>query len=230
MEKKNRPVVGIVGYAGHDSKNYGCGINYLDWVDKYIGNPIIIMPWQEKAEIDLLLLPGGLDVNPASYSEVPGFKTTNTDVFKQYFFDERLKNYVGNTPIVGICLGAQQLNVHCGGSLTQNLQWHETSSGRYEKAHKVFSEAYKHNPESKIKYNDGIRFEVNSHHHQGIKEDQLAKVLLPLLYSESGDGIDFLVEAFYSKELNVLGVQWHPEEWEDAWTIKMVRNMLPKER
>ena len=38
------------------------------------------------SNIDMILLPGGLDVNPNTYVEAPGFYTSNTDVFKNHFF------------------------------------------------------------------------------------------------------------------------------------------------
>ena len=82
-----KPVIGIPGYKV--DTNFGVGIANLEFVSTF-GNPRIILPWEEDVPIDVLYLTGGLDVNPTSYGEVPGFKTSNTDVFKQFFFEKRL--------------------------------------------------------------------------------------------------------------------------------------------
>ena len=130
-----KPIIGIPGYKS-ESGVFGVGSNYLEWVNK-VGNPRIILPWEEKVECDLLLLPGGPDLNPSSYGAIPEFKTTETCVFRQYFFDKRLDNYVDNTPIFGICLGAQQLNVKLGGTLTQDLPFHPASDDRWQPGHEI---------------------------------------------------------------------------------------------
>jgi len=83
----------------------GVGVTHLEFISQY-GIPRIILPEEENVDIDALYLPGGLDVNPSSYGEIPGFKTSNTDVFKQFFFDKRLLSYVDRRiPIFGICAG-----------------------------------------------------------------------------------------------------------------------------
>src|SRR5688572_31496606 len=118
----SKPIVAIPGYKS-ESGVFGGGSNYLEWVNQF-GLPRIIFPYEEKVKCDLLLLPGGPDLSPTSYGELPEFKTGEQCPFRQHFFDKRLDNYIGNTPIFGICLGAQMLNVKLGGKLTQNLLKH----------------------------------------------------------------------------------------------------------
>lgn len=211
-----KKVIGIPGWKTGDN-SYGVTSNYLEYISMF-GNPRIIMPWEELVKIDLLFLPGGLDINPLSYGEVPGFKTSNQDVFKQHFFDQRLENYIiSGTPVFGVCLGFQQLNVHFGGKLTQDLPFHEQSSARWSKGHEV---CFVGKASSK--------FEVNSHHHQGIvlENNDLSKELQALTISKDVPGVFTVVESFMHKTLKIAGTQWHPEEFYDEHASKLINELL----
>lgn len=106
MSEKNqrRPIIGVPGYKLGDN-SFGCGVNHLDFISRF-GDPKILFPQDNNEDLDLLYLPGGPDVNPASYNQIPGFYTSNQDVFRQYFFDKNLPEYIKKgVPVVGICLG-----------------------------------------------------------------------------------------------------------------------------
>lgn len=204
-----KPTIGIVGYK-FEERSFGAGINYLEFVSTF-GNPRILMPWEEKVDVDLLFLPGGMDTSPSSYSQVPKFNTGNHDVFKEFFFKERLKNYVGNTPIFGVCLGFQMLNIYLGGSLEQDLLFHAQSSDRWQTAHKVHAGL---RPDGKVD-KKSPHFSVNSHHHQAVTLKSIAPVVKPLLFAENEDfeisGEPVIVEAFECKKMRIGGVQYHPK-------------------
>lgn len=208
-----RKRIGIPAFK--TGENFGVGLNHLEFVNNF-GDPVLIMPHEEKVKVDLLYLTGGLDLNPSSYGEIPGFKTSNTDVYKQFFFDKRLKNYVSDTPIFGVCLGFQMLNVFFGGKLTQHAINHPQSSDRFRKGHEV----------SYIT-SEGIKekFEVNSHHHQLVRLDQLGNKLTPVaIYEDSSKNP--VVEAFAHQELPIVAVQWHPEEWYDNFSKSYINSLL----
>ena len=214
-------VIGIPGYL--NDKAYGVGKSYLAFAQEF-GDPVILMPHEEPRKLDLLLLPGGLDLNPASYGEVPSFYTTDQDVFKQYFYDKRLPEYVNmGVPIFGICLGFQQIAAFFGSKLTQNLKWHETSASRWEKAHKVRPTAA-----GKILLADepAKAFDVNSHHHQGVHESNLGADLLALATEDLSQEYERLVEAVIHRHLPIAGVQWHPEEWYDEFSTNLVKKIM----
>jgi putative glutamine amidotransferase len=200
----------IPGYKSADGTSYGVGNNYLEFVSEF-GNPRIMMPYEEYVEGDMLFLPGGLDIAPRCYGEVPRFKTTNQDVFKQHFFDNNLKNYVGKIPIFGVCLGFQALNVFFGGTLRQNLKFHKQSSDRWEDAHEVHTK-------------DG-KFTVNSHHHQAVMKDTLAADLEMIAHcKDKSEGL--IVEAFKHRTLPIAGVQWHPEEFYDKFSAELMLELI----
>jgi putative glutamine amidotransferase len=232
-------VIGIPGYKQQDSNGFGVGNHYLSLASRY-GNPRIIMPWEEHVDVDLLILPGGMDINPTSYGEIPQFNTGNQDVFKQFFFDQRLANYVAKgTPIFGICLGFQQLAAFFGSKITQHMAYHKQSAGRMTKGHEVRVTDYI--PLLNLSFKLTIKdesFDVNSHHHQGVLLKDLSPELLPLLVAANEEYGDVtllrtetkiehnIVESFIHHNLPIGGCQYHPEEWHDWASDALITELL----
>jgi len=216
---KEKLVVGIPGWKVGDN-SFGCTAHYLDYISRF-GTPRILFSQDDDADIDLLFLPGGPDVSPSSYGAYPGFYTSPPDVFRQHFFENNLKKYVAKgTPIFGVCLGMQMLNVHFGGTLTQDLKYHAQSRDRWQSAHPIWL------PGSKNKKGD---FEVNSHHHQAVLRTDLSPELTPLAYALNEENPPIgIVEAFEHKTLPIAGVQWHPEEWRDEFAHNLIQKILTK--
>lgn len=215
MIKKTNKRIGIPLWS--IDNGIGVGKNHYAFIERF-GIPIIISPHIEKENIDMLYLPGGLDLyNP---NEIPQAFSSNTDVFKQFFFDKRLSNYVNDTPIFGVCLGAQQLASHFGCKITQDLLYHSQSNDRWEPAHKVES----------FNSKNRIELDVNSHHHQCIVENNITDNMEILFVADNEDspitGDGRIVEAFKIKDKNIYGVQWHPEELYDDFSISVINNLL----
>lgn len=211
-----KKVIGIPGWKTGDN-SFGCGVNHLDFISEF-GTPRIIFPQEDLVNVDLLYLPGGMDLSPSSYGEFPGMYTSNQDVFKQHFYDTKLKLYVENqTPIFGVCLGFQMLASYFGSKLTQHLHYHKQSSARWATAH----------PLVPVKGTWGEilfdkKFEVNSHHHQAVTLSNLSNELTTLFIAENEGNIkDPIVEVFMHNNLPIAGVQYHPEELRDniSWNI-----------
>lgn len=196
MSQKKK-LIGVPGFLNSEGM-FGVTGNYMQFASKY-GNVRIIMPHEEHVEVDLLLLPGGLDLKPSTYKQIPNYKTTNHDVFKQFFFEERLGNYIeAGTPMFGICLGFQMINVALGGSLKQHLIWHPQSSGRWADAHEVDLVL---EPKVEDKFQT---IKVNSHHHQAVMTEGLAEELIPIATYNDSEGV--IVEAFINSERKIGGV------------------------
>jgi putative glutamine amidotransferase len=195
---------------------FGVTKNYIAYAQRF-GKVIPLLPSDEIDQtLDLIILPGGLDVNPNMYGAVPSVHTTSTDVFKQYFVDETLVKYIkAGIGIFGICLGFQQIAAYFNIPLVQDLMFHPQSDDRWKAGHKVtvtvHGRDYQH-AEDRRK-----NIEVNSHHHQA--------VILSDLREYGGDAFNVLaiadhptiekesiVEAFYHKKLPIAGVQFHAEE------------------
>ena len=231
--------IAIVG-SSNGPNSFGVGKSYTElalYLSELKGDRdmdlTIVNPWSSNKthnrlsrELDLLILPGGADLSPHFYGEQPHPMTGNGDVAKEAFFRTRLSTYINNgCPIFGICLGFQMLNVYFGGKLRQHLRssFLHQSDRRYTAAHEVIDlEADKDSERRK--------FEVNSHHHQAVTSDILGDGLVPRIISMEWDkkipaggaslGDDYtLIEGFYHKDLPISGVQWHPEEWFDYYSI-----------
>jgi len=192
--------------------SFGVTKPYLEYFSQF-GQVEMLTPRKGIVEgLDLVVLPGGLDTFSHRYGQVPGFNNTNCDAFKEYFYEVNLPQYINaGTPIFGICLGFQMLNIYFGGELIQNIWWDhgDSTRDRSELAHIVY-EVTKYDDEkecwliNQVKEKDAMK--VNSLHHQGIQIDGLGNNLKPLLLSEEG-----IVEAFEHKELLISGVQFHPK-------------------
>jgi putative glutamine amidotransferase len=178
-------------------------------------------------QADGILLPGGNDVNPMLYGEKRKSQTQSPDdkrdMFELNLIDKAMDKKL---PILGICRGLQLLNVKLGGSLYQDIQeemkgsirhdWHEENSKPLSRASLVHQLSLDQNSRlHNLIGKDTI--EVNSLHHQGIKN--LGKNLTATAHSPDG-----LVEAIEMADYPYLvGVQWHPEE---LYSIPVWRNLI----
>jgi putative glutamine amidotransferase len=115
-------------------------------------------------------------------------------------------------PLLGICRGAQMLNVACGGTLHQHipdLVGHEhhngTPTGFGQHKVRVTSGTIV----SSI-LPGGEYFEVPTHHHQAV--DMVGAGLTAVAWAD--DGIIEAIESTTPGEF-LVGVQWHPEQGDD---------------
>lgn len=224
--KKNpkNKYVGIPGWIVDTKRSYfGASVNHLEFISYCGGIPRIIFPEEDLANVDMIYLPGGPDLSPDEYGQNPGFRNSDADQFRMHFFKNKLKLYVqAEIPIFGVCLGMQSLNVFFGGTLDQNLYGHPSSKERYEKGHTV---TYVNLAAGKKE-----EFDVNSHHHQGV--DELGEGLVPECFYNFKEGKNnknseySLIESFVHKTLPIVGVQWHPEEFYDPYSINKFKKLL----
>ena len=111
--------------------------------------------------------------------------------------------FEGEKSILAICRGQQVLNVALGGTLIQHLETHprgESHGDRIALLHTV-----RLDPHSVLGELIGPSLEVNSLHHQAVKD--VAPGLRAVGWSEDG-----VIEALESDSGSVLAVQCHPEE------------------
>ena len=153
--------------------------------------------------LDGLVLQGGADISPSSYGEEALKSEWAGDRLRDVYEIELVHEFVeAGKPVLGICRGAQLINVAFGGSLHQDIPSHR--SDEYEKhRHEIRFE-----PASRLArlYPGLQRAAVSSIHHQSIKS--LGRGLAVEAWSEP-DGI---VEAIRGNGKSyVFAVQWHPE-------------------
>src|SRR3990167_170987 len=156
--------------------------------------------------IDLIIFDGGADVTPYLYGERPEWYThynLQRDLIERTIALQYMRNE--RTKYVGICRGHQFLNTIFNGTLHQDLN-------AIKKGHEIRHDVTPF-PNSEItKYIKELRFEVNSYHHQAIREigTELKATLFDPL-TEVIEGIESDTKIDYLQD-KVRAVQCHPED------------------
>ena len=160
--------------------------------------------------LDGLVLQGGADVSPQTYSEAPTKPEWSGDRARDVYELELLHEFVdAGKPVLGICRGCQLINVAFGGTLFQDVATNVPEAQAH--VHTDY-DAHRH----AIAFPEGSslgrmfgkleRPIVNSIHHQAVKD--LGRDITVEAMSDP-DGI---IEAIrYQRASFVMGLQWHPE-------------------
>jgi putative glutamine amidotransferase len=179
---------------------------YYDSIEAAGADYVLVEDGELPATASGFLLLGGVDVDPRLYGEEPDPKTDKTHRERDENELALVRQALGrDVPVLCVCRGHQLLNVAMGGTLVQDLvgpshkwvngndsNWHEVKvlGGRLAEV-----------------YGCDATIRVNSRHHQGVTDEQLAPGLR--VTARSPDG---LIEGFESESHQwVVGVQWHPE-------------------
>lgn len=169
------------------------------------GRPLQIRPSDGRMpSCQGVVVTGGHDIDPVLYAaepEVHPVYDRERDRFESAIIDSALDR---DLPLLGICRGAQLLNVRLGGTLFQDLsrRRRHTSGRRTPLPLKtlIVEPGSRH-----LTYLNEKRQRINSLHNQAI--DSLGQGL-----SVAGRDLDGIVQAVEDKEATFrLGVQWHPE-------------------
>jgi putative glutamine amidotransferase len=187
------------------------------------GTPVLIPLLDERDVLraayelcDGILLPGGVDMDPASFGQAPHPRLGRVDPARDRV-ELTLTRWAveDGKPLLGLCRGLQVLNVALGGTLWQDIEAQCEGAIRHDYfpthgfprdhlAHDValFSQT------RLARLIDRDRIPVNSMHHQGIQS--LASPLVAAAVAPDG-----LIEAAeLPGDAFVVGVQWHPEVFE----------------
>lgn len=154
--------------------------------------------------LDALVIGGGDDIHPESY----GLSSENKaryDPQRDSFELEMLRRALdARIPVLGICRGAQLLNIAHGGTLYQDIRF--LYKGSPQRTSVL--------PTHRIKIKRSSRLSsliklpscrVNNLHHQAV--ERCGQGLVAVAHDEQG-----IIEGIESKSDDfILGVQWHPE-------------------
>ncbi len=213
-----KPIVCITPslFQGPDKGHQLINMKYAKMVRRAGALPVMCDYPSDPAEVSELLdgcqgllLTGGYDIDPARYGEERLECTNEPHKDRDDSEFELVRQAVErDMPIFAICRGIQVLNVAFGGMLWQDVKVQGATD---------FNHAQFETPEKlvhSVKLVEGTpiqaamgktEIEVNSCHHQAIKE-------LAPAFEVAGTSPDGIIEAAWMPEKRfVWGVQWHPE-------------------
>ena len=213
-----KPMIGITcGHTSDAGGRYYVNEPYVKCIEAAGGTPFLLPALKDDSDIkgllqyvDGILLPGGVDIDPAHFGEEPleGLGTIEPEW-------DRLELTIAGLaldwgmPILGICRGIQVLNVAAGGSLYQDIPsqingqhlQHSQQAPRWYPTHAISI-----TPGSLLEQALGTeQARVNSFHHQAVKIPGAGLSIT----AKSRDGIIEGLESHSHKF--ACGVQWHPE-------------------
>jgi putative glutamine amidotransferase len=233
MTPSRRPTIGVTTQTLQAIDGIPAGLplsvvmneRYYEAVATAGGAPVLVPLLKEEDALratydacDGILIPGGVDMDPATYGETPHEKLGRIDPDRDRVELQITRWCIEDKkPLLGLCRGLQVINVAQGGTLFQDLDAQLDGAIRhdyfptygFEREHLSHDVAVE--PSSRLHSLVNLdQLPVNSMHHQGVR--QLGRGLLACARSSDG-----LIEAVESTNGHwMVGVQWHPEVFENT--------------
>jgi len=194
--------------------------DYLEAVRRSGGEPFELdyhrdAPAKVLQEAAGLMLTGGGDIDPALYGEAPHPSFQASEPGRDEYEVALIRAAAtAKLPIFAICRGMQVLNVALGGTLVQDIPTqvsgaadHSVPDPRYHLAHEVWVTKGSQLAEVMAEKLDGDACQVNSRHHQAVKEVAPG-------WEISATAPDGVIEAIEQRgDIFRVAVQWHPENF-----------------
>ena len=245
MHTANRPTIGVTTQTLHAIDGIPAGLpasvvmnqRYYEAAAAAGGAPVLIPLLDDVDALrasyeacDGILIPGGVDMDPATYGEAPHEKLGRIDPARDRVELQLTRWCIEDRkPLLGLCRGLQVINVALGGTLYQDIDAQLAGAIRhdyfptygFERDHLSHDVAVA--PSSRLRsLVDAEQLPVNSMHHQGVKE--LGEGLVA-----SARAADGLIEAVESSNGHwMVAVQWHPEvfDHDDPHTRQLFRGFV----
>ncbi|WP_129360419.1 MULTISPECIES: gamma-glutamyl-gamma-aminobutyrate hydrolase family protein [Micrococcaceae] len=216
-DSDNIPVIGVTTYYQDAQWGDWSGEaailpgNYLNALVDAGSSPVLLPPRGTHPEflrlLDGLMIIGGPDVDPNSYSEEPHPATVSDPDRDAHEFALLGAAEAADIPLLCICRGAQILNIAHGGTLHQHLPEVLPDGGRYRAAPAVFTDTEITVDPGTLAYGIlGGSCVVSSYHHQGI--NAVGRDLK--VTARSADGLPQVLES--TGDAWLVATQYHPEE------------------
>jgi putative glutamine amidotransferase len=189
------------------------GMTYMRAVDVAGGLPVVLPPVALEcvpdliARVDGICLSGGPDLDPDAYGATgrhPELGPTEPTLDAFELAVARAADAAG-LPLLGICRGAQALNVARGGTLHQHIAAHRQAAIGTVRTHSVEVAA----GSRLAAITGGGEIEVNSFHHQAVDVPGAGLRIVAHALDGTAEAIEDHTRELY------LGVQWHAETLAD---------------
>ena len=224
-----RVVIGLTPQGDAKKGAYRMSPDFISGLSALGAIPIVLPSVIDNDELlenaialcDGIIFTGGPDVRPSFFGEeidpACGEISDERDAFELKLYKTVIDKDI---PILGICRGAQVMNIAAGGNIYQDIY---SNAGTRLVHHTLDGKRAFHNvtlADTSLKEMFGFSadsFIANSYHHQSVKE--LGEGYKAMAFSDDG-----LIEAIYMPDHRfAVGVQWHPEKkfenGDDSWRI-----------
>lgn len=198
-----KPQVGVTGSARRWAPAWWCTRVALTLVGAKASR-INIKQDIDPHPIDALVIGGGNDISPEHYHgdiSAPVKADPDRDRLEISWIEYALKQ---NIPLLGICRGAQLINIVLGGNLHQDIR--PLRKRTYNRPGLLPTKQVKLETDSDIAAickTSSLR--VNSLHHQAVKDTGRSMKAV-------GRDLDGIIQAIETNNgSRIIGVQWHPE-------------------
>jgi len=222
-----RPLIGICSNYNMESGEYCLRDYYVDSLYRAGASAVLLPPVEDLNLLEQYLqvckgyvFPGGGDVDPFHWGELPGWGLGEINPRRDYF-ELKLAELIMDRklPALGICRGCQVLNVAARGSLVQDISSplrHQQKAPRDYPFHDIVIK-----PGTLLdKILDEAEIRVNSFHHQAVERPGRGMRI-------SAFAPDGIIEAIESVEAPfILGVQWHPECMRDKASEQLFKALV----
>ncbi len=199
-----RPLIGVTGPDGHAVPAW--------WfirlaVARAGGRAVRLTPSRRGDDIhpDGIVIGGGEDIAPALYDAIGQHPPAAPDSGRDAFELQVIRTAVAaRLPLLGICRGAQLINVALGGTLFQDLRSRRRATSNHRSLW----------PTKRVRLDQGSRLAVilgattvwvNSLHHQAVANPGTGLQITARDDDAIAQGLEAACDDF------CVGVQWHPE-------------------
>lgn len=216
-----KPLIGVTCSWNSENERWYSNRMYVEAVRMAGGVPLLLAGNGEDDIVEVtsvvhgLILSGGVDVDPIFFGEdpIPSVREISPERDSYEITLSKLALSSG-MPVLGICRGAQVMNIAAGGDVYQDIYNQQPNQSLI----KHWQESPSWHPTHNITVQEGTLLasilgagtrRVNSYHHQAVRK------LAPgfVVSARSADGIIEAIEK--PGDLFTLGVQCHPETlWE----------------